>query len=233
MPADIELVHIMAAGVLAYALYAAVVATATRVKMRRITGDSSPDPAYVALCASHGWTYAPEDDVLPTRFQLMPTDVDSALTPGPESVNVVTGTHTGLPFVSYEHRSWSRERLVQGLYRYRMERLHVVGFDLGHLHPWLHLERRPTGLLPWLVFRNKDAFDRAYRMETTRRSFATAVLHDEMRAHLLKSPARYQFDGTWLVMVVDGPARAEDLEPRLADLTTFLDLVPDHLLNRY
>ncbi|MEI7056824.1 hypothetical protein WBG06_13475 [Nocardioides sp. CCNWLW239] len=223
MPDDIGLVHVLAAAVLAYALYAAVVATVTGVRMRRLTRDSGPDATYVALCASRGWTYASRDESLPTRFQLMPTAVDSAITPEPRAVNVVTGTHAGLPFLSYEHRSFERELLVQGLYRYRSESLHLVGFDLGHLHPWLHL--RPE--------RRSDTFERAYAVETTRTSFSTEVLHNEMRDHLLRNPARYQFDGTWLVVVVDGPARAEDLEPRLADLTTFLDLVPDHLLNRY
>lgn len=70
-------------------------------------------------------------------------------------------------------------------------------------------------------------------VETTRKTFATAVLHKEMRDHLLRNVARYQFDGTWLVMVIDGPARPEELESRLVDLTAFLHLVPDHLLNRY
>jgi hypothetical protein len=36
-----------------------------------------------------------------------------------------------------------------------------------------------------------------------------------------------------LLMVVHGPAPPEEVEPRLDVLTTFLDLVPDHLLNRF
>ncbi|MER6940735.1 hypothetical protein ABTX24_14490 [Nocardioides sp. NPDC127514] len=222
MLADIEVVHVLAAGLLAYTSYAAVVATVTGVRMRRLARDSGPDTAYVALCARHGWTYASRDESLPARFQMMPTQMDSAV-PEPKAVNVVTGTYAGLTFLAYEHRSFERDRLVQGLYRYRTESLHVVGFDLEHLHPWLHLQPR----------RRSDSFERAYAVETTRPSFSRAVLHDEMRDHLLRSRARYQFDGTWLVMVVDGPARPDDLEPRLADLTAFLDLVPDHLLNRY
>lgn len=234
MLADIELVHILAAAVLAYGLYATVVATVTGVKMRRLTRGSHPDAAYADLCAKHGWTYTSEGKSAPTRFQLMPTDVSSALTPESQAINVVTGTHAGLPFLSYEHRSWSRERIIQGLYRYRAERLHLVGFDLGHLHPWLHVHPKPArGPVSRLLFGTDGSFERAYAVETTRKSFATAVLHEEMRDHLLRNVARYQFDGTWLVMVVDGPARAEELEPRLADLTAFLHLVPDHLLNRY
>ncbi|MFJ9391380.1 hypothetical protein ACIRON_21320 [Nocardioides sp. NPDC101246] len=220
---DIGLVHVLAAALLAYALYAAAAATVTGAKMRRLTRDSDPDTAYVALCASRGWTYASRDESLPTKFQLMPTYVDSAITPEPQAVNVVTGTYAGRPFLSYEHRSFERDLLVQGLYRYRSESLHLVGFDLGHLHPWLHLQPK----------RRSDTFERAYAVETTRKSFSTEVLHNEMRDHLLRHIARYQFDGTWLVMVVDGPARPDDLEPRLADLVAFLSLVPEHLLNRY
>jgi hypothetical protein len=232
--ADIGVVHILAAAGLAYGLYAAVVATTTGVKMRRLVRESGPDATYAALCARRGWAYTSKGESAPTRFQLMPTEADSALTPGPQAINVVTGTHAGLPFLSYEHRSWSRERMIQGLYRYRSERAHLVGFDLAHLHPWLHLrpKPRPTGLSR-LLSRKEDSFERAYFVETTRTTFATAVLHEEMRDHLLRNVARYQFDGTWLVMVVDGPARAEELEPRLADLTAFLHLVPEHLLNRY
>jgi len=232
--ADIGVVHILAAAVLAYGLYAAVVATTTGVKMRRLVRDPGPDAAYATLCADRGWTYTSKGKSAPTRFQLMPTEVESALTPGPQAINVVTGTHAGLSFLSYEHRSWSRERMIQGLYHYRSERVHLVGFDLGHLHPWLHIrpKPRPTGLSR-LLSRNEDSFERAYLVETTRKTFATAVLHEVMRDHLLRNVARYQFDGTWLVMVVDGPARPEELEPRLADLTGFLHLVPDHLLNRY
>ena len=235
MLADVGVVHILAAAVLAYGLYAVVVATTTGVKMRRLARDPSPDAAYAALCASRGWTYTSKGESAPTRFQLMPTEVDSALTPGPQAINVVTGTHAGLPFLSYEHRSWSRERMIQGLYRYRSERLHLVGFDLGHLHPWLHIRPKPrsTGPMSRLLSRAEDSFERAYFVETTRKTFAAAVLHDEMRDHLLRNVARYQFDGTWLVMVIDGPARAEELEPRLVDLTAFLHLVPEHLLNRY
>lgn len=234
MFADIGLVHILAAGVLAYTLYATVVATVTGVKMRRLTRGSRPDAAYVALCANHGWTYTSEGKSVPTRFQLMPTEVFSALTPEPQAINVVTGTHAGLPFLSYEHRSWSRERILQGLYRYRSESLHLVGFDLGHLHPWLHVNPKPpAGPVSRLLFRTEESFERAYAVETTRKSFATAVLHEAMRDHLLRNVARYQFDGTWLIMVVDGPARPDELERHLADLTTFLDLVPDHLKNRY
>lgn len=234
MLADLGVVHILATAVLAYGLYAAVVATTTGVKMRRLARDPGPDAAYAALCAGRGWTYTSKGKSAPTRFQLMPTEVDSALTPGPQAVNVVTGTHAGLPFLSYEHRSWSREPLIRGLYRYRSERLHLVGFDFGHLHPWLHIrpKPRPTGLSR-LLSRTEDSFERAYFVETTRKTFATAVLHEEMRDHLLRHMARYQFDGTWLVMVIDGPARPEEIEPRLADLTVFLDLVPEHLLNRY
>jgi hypothetical protein len=232
--ADIELIHILAAAVLGYTLYAAVVATVTGVKMRRLTRGPRPDAAYVALCANNGWTYTSEGKSVPTRFQLMPTEVYSALTPESQAINVVTGTHAGLPFLSYEHRSWSRERMHRGLYNYQSESLHLVGFDLGHLHPWLHVNPKPpVGPVSRILFRTEVTFERAYSVETTRKTFATAVLHDEMRDHLLRNVARYQFDGTWLLMVVDGPARPEEVEPRLAVLTTFLDLVPDHLLNRY
>lgn len=236
MLAEIGVVHIVAAAGLGYVLYVAVAATAAGVKTRRLSRESGPDAAYTALCATRGWTYTSKGKSAPTRFQLMPTEVDSALTPGPQAVNVVTGTHAGLPFLSYEHRSWSRESLGlgPGLYRYRSESLHLVGFDLGHLHPWLLLRPKPLiGRGSRLLSRTEDTFERAYSVETTRKTFATAVLHDEMRDHLLRNPARYQFDGTWVLMVVDGPARPEDVEPRLAALTAFVDLVPDHLLNRY
>lgn len=223
MLADIGLVHVLAAAVLGYGLYAAVVATVTGFKAHRLARGSGPDAAYLALCARRGWTYASKDQNLVTRFQLLPTG-DSALVP--QAVNVVTGTFAGLPFLSYEHRAWSRDHLFEGVSRYRPEFLHVVGFDLEHLHPWLHLR-------PGRRRRPENDFERAYVMETTRQAFATALLHEEMRAHLLRHPARYQFDGTWVVMAVDGPAPADELEPRLADLFDFLDLVPDHLLNRY
>lgn len=235
MLADVGAVHLLAAGVLGYGLYAVVVTTVTGVRTRRLARGSAPEAAYEDLCASRGWTYTRKGESAPTRFQLMPTDVDSALTPAPQAINVVTGTHAGMPFLSYEHRSWSRESLGwgPGLYRYRSDHLHLVGFDLGHLHPWLHVRPKPLpGTLSRLLFRTPVSFERAYVVETTRKTFADAVLHEEMRDHLLRNLARYQFDGTWLVMVVDGPARPEDLEPRLADLIAFLHLVPDHVLNR-
>ncbi|GGR68054.1 hypothetical protein J2S40_002132 [Nocardioides luteus] len=232
MLADLEVVHVLAAALVAYSLYAAVVSTTTGLKARRL-GRPSVDAAHEALCASRGWTYTVEDEDLPARFQAMPTSMD-ALTPEPRAVHVVTGTHAGLSFLSYEHRSWSRHSIEPHVYRHQTARLHVVAFDLDHLHPWLHLRPvpRPAGPLSRLRSRTAGPFERAYAVETTRRSFSTAVLHDEMRAHLLRTGARYQFDGTWLVMVVDGPARADQLDARLADLTTFLDLVPGHLLWR-
>ncbi|MBC7277447.1 hypothetical protein [Nocardioides sp.] len=238
MLADIELIHILAAAVAASGLYALVVATTTAVKTRRLARNSHPDAAYAALCASRGWTYTSKGRSAPTRFQLMPTEEESALPAGPQAINVVTGTHTARPFLSYEHRSWSRKPLTAlagpTLHRYRSEHLHLVGIDLGHLHPWLLVRpKASTGRGSQLLSRTEDSFEHAYSVETTRKTFATAVLHDEMRDHLLRNPARYQFDGTWVLMVVDGPARPEDVEPRLATLTAFLDLVPDHLLNRY
>lgn len=235
MLADIGVIHILAAAATGYGLYGLAVAITTGVKTYRLSGGRRPDGAYAALCASRGWTYTSKGKSAPTRFQLMPTEVYSRHT-GPQAIHVVTGTHADLPFLSYEHMSWSRESTGAGtgIYRYRSEHLHLVGFDLGHLHPWLHVRPKPpTGRVSQLLFRTEDTFERAYAVETTRKTFAAAVLHDEMRDHLLRNPARYQFDGTWVLMVVDGPARPEEVEPRLATLTAFLDLVPDHLLNRY
>lgn len=197
---------------------------------RRHRRTAQPSAAYRRFATDHDWSYASEDDVWTTQFQLLPEDLPSA-------VHVVRGIHAGLRFVSYEHAYMTSESVEFGpgpsVKVWRQQSKHVIAVDLEHLHPWLVLTPRPA---PRPASRRQEqpahvggmeAFERTYEIETTRRSFTERLLVPEVRALLLAHPGpRYQLDGPWLVIVWDGRAVMEQVPERLDSLVAFLEAIP-------
>ncbi|MGH3998720.1 MAG: hypothetical protein ACRDTJ_14840 [Pseudonocardiaceae bacterium] len=193
---------------------------------RRHRRTAQPSAAYRLFATDHDWSYASEDDVWTTQFQLLPDE-------SPSAVHVVRGVHAGLRFVSYEHAYMTSESVDLGpgpILTVRLQQSkHVIAFDLEHLHPWLVLTPRPASRRqeqPAHVG-GMEAFERTYEIETTRRSFTERLLVPEVRALLLAHPGpRYQLDGPWLVIVWDGRAVMEQVPERLDSLVAFLDAIP-------
>ena len=174
--------------------------------------------ALAAFAASRGWSYRSEDPALVARFDGDPFGRGF----GRRARHVVRGTHLDRPFTafdySYKERHGSGKESRTVTYRYCLT---VV--DLGVWTPGLvvdpenFLERFAGRMFNSDIELESEDFNRAFRINSPDRRFASAVLHPRMMEHLLRfRELGWRLEGDAMILVEDGEYDPAGIESRLA-----------------
>jgi hypothetical protein len=110
----------------------------------------------------------------------------------------------------------------------------VVVVNIGVVMPALSVA--PEGMISRLIGRltnsdielESEEFNRAFRVTSPNRRFASDVLHPRMMQLLLQWPElAWRFDADSLLAVRPGSHDVQEIDAKLAALDTILDNVPD------
>lgn len=181
------------------------------------------------FAASRGWTYVDRDRELVRRYSGPPFGRGSSR----QAHHVLRGSHEGRPVTifdyQYEESSGSGSDRSTTTYRFA-----VYAVDLGVRTPGLVvdpenlLERLAGRLLGTDIELESEEFNRAFRVNSPDRRFASAVLHPRMMEHLLRLPeVGWRLEDDAMLLVERGQFDPADVDARLDMMDSVLDLVPE------
>ncbi|MCW2785642.1 MAG: hypothetical protein JWP74_2159 [Marmoricola sp.] len=195
--------------------------------------------AFAAAAASRGWTYTRSDPGYIDMFDGAPFGTGHSRS----AENVLSGTHDGRAFVAFDYEYATTERYTdsEGNSRTRTERhtFSVVALALGHVVPALSVS--PEGFFSRVVGRildndidlESEQFNRAFKVSSPDRKFATDVLHPLMMEYLLTMPdLAWSFRQSYLVTIGDAPHSLAGLDATLAAIDGIVDRVPPFAWDR-
>jgi hypothetical protein len=187
-----------------------------------------------AFATSRGWTYTESDDSLLERFAGEPFGTGQDR----EAFNVIRGTAHDRPMVAFDYSYVTTSTSTDANGHTRTERhthpFSVVAVNTGVVMPALSVA--PEGMVSRFFGRltNSDIelesedFNRAFRVTSPQRRFASDVLHPRMMELLLQWPElAWRFDADSLLAVRDGHHDVAEIDAKLAALDAILDNVPD------
>lgn len=182
------------------------------------------------FAASRGWTYVEQDDSLVHRFDGAPFGRGH----GRRATNVLRGEHDGRPVVVFEYRYQETHSNGNKGTRTVTYRFTVYAVELGVRTPGLvidpenMLERFAGRLLGSDIELESEEFNRAFRVNSPDRRFASAVLHPRMMEHLLRfRETAWRLEDDAMLLVEDGRYDPAGVDARLGMMDSVLDLVPE------
>ncbi|MBZ5736236.1 DUF3137 domain-containing protein [Nocardioides sp. TRM66260-LWL] len=185
--------------------------------------------ALTAFATARGWSLADSDPSLVHRFSGEPFGRGF----GRRTRHVLRGTHAGRPFVVFDYVHKTRDGSGENA-RTVTHRHCLTVIELGVRTPGLVvdpenvLERFAGRLLNTDIELESEEFNRAFRVNSRDRRFASAVLHPRMMEHLLHlRDLGWRIEDDAMILVERGSYEVDGVETRLAMLASVLDLVPD------
>ncbi|GAA4128092.1 hypothetical protein GCM10022215_39230 [Nocardioides fonticola] len=187
--------------------------------------------ALAAYAAGRGWSYTAADPALTRRFAGDPFGRGF----GRRATNVIRGTHLDRRFTAFDYRY--KERHGNGkesrtvTYRYCLTVVELGVWTPGLVvDPENFLERFAGRLFNTDIELESEDFNRAFRINSPDRRFASAVLHPRMMEHLMRfTEIAWRFEGDAMLLVEDGEYDPTGIDARLGVMDSILDLVPEFL----
>jgi len=195
--------------------------------------------AFAAAASSRGWTYLPRED----RYVDMFTGTPFGTGHTRRASNVLTGPHDERTFVAFDYRYSTTEHYTdsQGRSQTRTQthRYSVIALALGQNLPGLAVT--PEGFFSRVVGRllnndiefESEQFNRAFRVTSPDRKFATDVIHPQMMEYLLTLPdLAWSFRQGHLVTIGDGEHTLASLDATLVSIDGIVDRIPAFVWDR-
>lgn len=187
--------------------------------------------ALAAFAQGRGWTYVGEDPYLVGRFDGAPFGRGF----GRRASNAIRGVHLDRPFVAFDYRY--KEQQGSGKERRTVTyRFSITVVEHGVVTPGLvvdpenFLERFAGRIFNSDIELESEDFNRAFRVNSPDRRFASAVLHPRMMEHLMRfQELGWRLEGDAMLLVEDGRYDPSGIDGRLAVMDSILDLVPEFL----
>ena len=187
--------------------------------------------ALAAFAARRGWSYRRDAPELVDRFDGAPFGRGF----GRSARNAISGTHLDRPFTTFDYRYKERQGTGEDS-QVVTRRFCLTVVELGVWTPGLVVD--PENFLKRFAGRvfNSDIelesedFNRAFRVNSPDRRFASAVLHPRMMEHLLTlRELGWRLEGDAMILVEDGAYDPTGIDARLAVMDSILDLIPEFL----
>ena len=187
--------------------------------------------AMVKQGALMGFAYAPGDPALMARFEALGDPFDRGY--GRRAENILTGTSHGRPAVAFDYIYLTRSSGANS--RTHTHRLSVVCLHSGFRAPSLTV--LPEGTLNRAMGKlrgddvqlESEEFNRAYRVISENRRFATDVLHPRTMQFLLTHGDGFRLVDGQMIRVSRPRIGVLAIPGAMANLAAILDHVPEHV----
>ena len=182
-----------------------------------------------AYAAQHGWTYVADDSSLVDRWDGEPFGRGF----GRRAFNVVTGTHDGRPFTSfdYEYKTQQSNGKTTTTVNHPYS---VLAMSTTLAMPALSVD--PEGLFDALadavsggtIDLESEDFNRSFSVRCPDRKFASDVLHPQMMEFLLQHrDVGFRVQRDTLLVVTNGKRTTGEIDASLAYVDGVIDRVPE------